>query len=132
MKRQTVRGDVFLIGLLILAGLLIGLVLLLTKNDGTYVEIRVTGAETRRIPLSESGSYEIEGVNGTNVLVIENGRAHMEEASCPDGVCMGMGEIDTSGQSIICLPNEIVVVVMDASSGEEESDIDAVTGGKQS
>ncbi len=129
MKKKAIRSDIVLIGILVLAGLILGLVLLLTRKEGASVEIRVSGAAVRTIPLSEAGRYEIEGTQGTNVLVIENGKAHMEEASCPDGVCMEMGEIDSTGQSIICLPNEIVVAIEGAE--EEEPEIDALAGGKQ-
>lgn len=133
--KKSIRKDIVLIGLLLMAGLVLGLILLLTKKQGKSVEIHVTGADTRIIPLSKSGSYEIQGTNGVNVLVIENGKAHMEEASCPDGICMGMGEIDSAGQSIICLPNEMVVVVTDPKADAEiisgSQEIDAVAGGKQ-
>lgn len=131
--KKSIRKDLLLIGILVLAGLVLGLVLLLTKKPGKSVEIRVTGAKTRTVSLDQPGRYEIEGKIGTNVLVIENGKAHMDEASCPDGICMGMGEIDSNGQSIICLPNEIVVVVVDpeVESGSGSQEIDAVAGGKQ-
>ncbi len=131
-KKKAVSKDLILIGALVLAGLVFALVLLLTKKDGKTVEIRVSGEIVREIPLSESGTYEIEGTNGADVLVIENGKARMEEASCPDGVCLGMGEIDSTGESIICLPNEIVVEITDDTAEEEDdSEVDAVTGGKQ-
>lgn len=133
MKNKSIRKDIVLIGGLLLAGLVLGLVLLLTKKQGKSVEIHVTGAETQTISLNQPGRHEIEGKIGTNVLVIENGKAHMDEASCPDGICMGMGEIDSAGQSIICLPNEIVVTVVDpkVKTGSSSQEIDAVAGGKQ-
>ncbi len=132
-KKKTISWDLILIAALVLAGLLFGLVLLLTRTDGKTVEIRVSGEVVQQIPLSESGTYEIEGTNGSDVLVIENGKAHMEEASCPDGVCLGMGEIDSTGESIICLPNEIVVEITDDSTDTDSGrEVDAVTGGKQS
>ncbi len=131
MKKTAIRRDLILVGGMLLAGAVLGLVLLLTKKTGKMVEIRVTGAETRSIPLSKDGRYEIDGVNGTNVLVISGGKAHMEEASCPDGVCIEMGEIDSAGQSIICLPNEIVVVIADETAEKGTQEIDAIAGGKQ-
>lgn len=133
MKNTSIRKDILLIGGLLLAGVLLGLILLLTKKPGKSVEIRVSGAGVQSVPLDKPGKYEIEGLIGTNVLVIENGKAHMDEASCPDGICMGMGEIDSNGQSIICLPNEIVVVVVDpeAETKSDSQAVDAVAGGKQ-
>ena len=45
----------------------------------------------------------------------------MKEAGRPDKLCVKQGEISKAGESIICLPNRIIVSV----EGGEESGIDA-------
>ncbi len=64
------------------------------------------------IPLGSSLGY--------NQLVIENGAAHMTSASCPDQVCVHTAPINQPGQTIVCLPNRVVVEI----TGEKESEID--------
>ena len=52
--------------------------------------------------------------------------AFLKEASCPDHLCINMGRIRKTGQSIICLPNKVTVEIR----GKKESDdgIDAIVG----
>ena len=57
--------------------------------------------------------------NGTNTLVIEDRAAWMEDALCPDHICVDMGKIRYSGQSIVCLPNRVVVSI-EGVSGEAD------------
>ena len=64
--------------------------------------------------LAEDQTIEING--GTNTLVIENGSASMEKADCPDQVCVRHSAISRNGESIICLPHEVVVSIEDGES----------------
>lgn len=138
-QKKSIRLDLLVIGGLLLVGGIFGLVLFLTSKPGKAVEIRATGEKTVIVPLDEDGRYEIQGVNGVNVLVVKDGKAHMDEASCPDGICMAMGEIDTVNRSIVCLPNEIVVSVIETgrtwgsikSTTTDSDEPDVIAGGKQ-
>ena len=48
----------------------------------------------------------------------------LKDTSCPDHLCEKMGRISSSGQSIICLPNRVVVEITGAAQ-----EYDAVVGG---
>ena len=49
----------------------------------------------------------------------------MEEADCPDRLCVRQGAVSRVGESIICLPHELVVTV----EGEEmDGGLDGVAG----
>lgn len=118
---KRLRNDLLLIGgLLLLAGILL-LILSLQDSSGTVV-VRVDGVETERHRLTENGTYALNG--GSNVLVIEDGRAWLVEADCPDKLCVRQGKISKRGQAIICLPNRVTVTV----EGGEENDVDIVVG----
>lgn len=120
------RGDFLLLGGLLLIGCLLGLFLLLTGREGAQVQVRVAGTVVEVFPLNRDRTYPIEGAEGgTNLLVIQDGEAWIEEASCPDGLCVHMGRIHRDGQSVVCLPNQVVVEVV---AGGEESDVDLVAG----
>ena len=54
--------------------------------------------------------------------MIKNGKADMTEANCPDLLCVHQKAISHQGETIVCLPNKIVVSV----AGGEESEIDTV------
>ena len=48
---------------------------------------------------------------GTNEIIIKKGIVYMEEASCKNQVCVKTGEISKKGESIICLPNKVIVEI---------------------
>ena len=63
----------------------------------------------------EYGSY--------NVLTIKDGYADMTEASCPDQICVNHSKISRKNETIVCLPDKVVVTI---ENGEKE-DIDLLT-----
>ena len=120
------KADLLLLAAALVFGAVLAAVLLLRSPGGT-VQVRVAGAITAGYPLDRDASYTITGVNGgTNLLVIEDGAARIEEASCPDGVCVHTGRIRRNGQSIVCLPNQVVVEIV--SETENSSGVDMTVG----
>lgn len=120
------KADLLLLAAALVFGAVLAAVLLLRSPGGT-VQVRVAGAVTAAYPLDVDASYTITGANGgTNLLVIEDGAARIEEASCPDGVCVHTGRIRRNGQSIVCLPNQVVVEIV--SDTENSSGVDMTAG----
>ncbi len=54
--------------------------------------------------------------------MIRNGKADMTEADCPDKLCVKQRAISRNKESIICLPNKVVV----EADSKENSEFDAV------
>ena len=120
------KADLLLLAAALVFGAVLAAVLLLRSPGGT-VQVRVAGAVTAGYPLDVDASYTITGANGgTNLLVIEDGAARIEEASCPDGVCVHTGRIRRNGQSIVCLPNQVVVEIV--SDTDNSSGVDITAG----
>lgn len=121
------KADLILLAGALAVGAVLAAVLLLRSSGGGTVQVRVAGVVTAGYPLDRDASYTIIGANGgTNLLVIEDGTARVEEASCPDGVCVHTGRIRRNGRSIVCLPNQVVVEIV---SGTENSSIVDITAG---
>jgi hypothetical protein len=98
-------------GLLVVAA--VAFLLLRRTPTGGVVEVQVDGTIVATLPLDVDTTYAIDGVGGGhNTLVIADGKATIIEATCPDGVCVRHRAIDKAGQSIICLPNKVVVRVV--------------------
>lgn len=53
-----------------------------------------------------------------NLVTISGGRVWMEEADCRDQLCVHHIPISTGGESIICLPNRLVVEIVDETDEE--------------
>ena len=112
------KKDFILIGAIVAVIAIAIAVLTLTKKDGDYVIVRVNGNEVARYSLSQDGEYPLNG--GTNVLRIEDGKAYLVSANCPDHLCVKQGKVDQSGETITCLPNRLTVTVYSKTEGEVE------------
>ena len=93
------------------------LILNLTRTDGAYAEVAEGGVVIATYPLDTDGEYLLAG--GKNMLVIKDGYAYMTEADCPDRTCVKTGKISKTGESIVCLPNKISVVIRGAGNGPD-------------
>jgi hypothetical protein len=87
--------------------------------QGDILRITVDGEVYGEYPLEDACTIEIETELGKNVLTIENGSAHMEEADCPDGYCIEQGVIDHNSETIVCLPHKLVAEVIAEETGDE-------------
>jgi len=111
------RGDLLLLlGIFVLVAVL-ALGYGLTRREGAYVAVLQQGTELARYSLAQDRQIPI---GESNLLVIEGGKAKMLRANCPDQICVGHRPVSKVGQTIVCLPNQIVVkVVADNQSGPD-------------
>lgn len=112
---------------LVLAAVGGGMVLLfkLSRPPAATVAVRVSGELRASYSLMENRVVTITGVGGgTNELHIEEGTVYLIDASCPDHLCVKQGVIRRAGESIVCLPNQVVIELR----SEQEAELDGVTG----
>lgn len=112
------KNDFILIGAILAVIIIFFSITSLIKEDGSYVIVRVDGVEVAKYSLSKDGKYELNG--GTNILRIEDNKAFLVYADCPDHLCVNQGKIDQSGETITCLPNRLTVTVYSSDEGEVE------------
>lgn len=118
------RNDLYFIVALLVIVSVFGLVYYLAHGDGDEVVVTVDGAEFGRFSLTENVIVEIrtgEQESELNLLVIENGAAYVESATCPDGICAKHKPVSREGESIVCLPHRVIITVHTAD--EEVPDI---------
>ncbi len=114
LGRRKIRNDVIFISALLIVVVLIGVCILLFRKEGDSVRVTVDGKLYGEYSLSEDIRVEIHtGDDGSrlNVLVIKDGKAYVEEASCPDKICKNHRPIYRDGESIACLPHKVAVTV---------------------
>ena len=120
--RNTTIADRILFLLLIIASIA-GLVYTREAFSlGSDVVVEVNGKPLYTLCLDADTEISIEGTHGRTVLEIKNGKVRMKEADCGNQTCIKQGWI--SKGTIVCLPNQIVIIV---GSGIKK-DLDAVTG----
>ena len=111
------KMDIIVIGSLLVVSLLVLLIATVTRVPGATVVVEIDGNQVAEYPLDLNGTYTLNG--GTNVLVIENGRAYLNYSNCPDHTCE-RSKIQYVGQKIVCLPNLVTVSI----TGESDDAVD--------
>lgn len=113
---------------LLIAGMLAAAVLFFigfryfNRGAGDSVIVIVDGTVTQRLPLSADGEYEVDGLVGESTFRIENGTVFMEQAPCPDQICVKHKKIRYNGEQIVCLPGRIIIEI----EGDTDAGIDGI------
>lgn len=111
-RKRAYKWDGVLI-VVLLAAALFAFLFLRTRAPGEVVRVYRENTCVAQYPLHTDGTYVLAG--GGNVLCVREGVAYMESARCPDRLCVRRGGICRAGESIVCLPNRIVVEIAGGS-----------------
>ena len=116
--KKSFRNDVILILAFILIAVLGIIYLFCFRKSGDTVKVTVNGEVFGNYSLNENATIQI---NESNRLIIKDGKAYMQWADCPDNICVNHRPVFRNGESIICLPNGVVVSVI--TRNEDNPDI---------
>ena len=117
------KRDILLAGGIVLVALVMLLVMHVTgETKGDQVQITVNGEIYGTYPLDVDKEIPIQkDGKTTNLLVIKDGKADVTEADCPDKLCVHQKAISKTNETIVCLPNKVVVQVIGAGESELDS-----------
>ena len=118
--RRKLRNDIIFISVLIALIMAAALGVLLFSRDGDTVIVTVDGQIYGEYSLNTDRQVEIVNGEGYNLLVIEGGKAFVKSASCPDGICSSHRAVSKDGESIICLPNKVVIEIRARGQGQPD------------
>ena len=148
MKQFIRKADIILFIVLVITGLAASAALTLSHDEAgsnAKVIIESGGDLYARYPLSEDRTVVVpapkqisvdapaadpdESASAQydyyNVVNISGSKVSVTEASCKNQVCVKHGAISRPGESIVCLPNRLVVRIDNGS--EEGGGYDSVT-----
>lgn len=121
------KNDIFLIVILLAAAVVAyaGLRFYQHMNtDKAIAVVTIAGEEYGRYPLDKDRTEKIELEDGSyNVLVISDGKADITEASCPDYICVNDRAVSMNHETIVCLPNQVVVEIENGEEAEVDFSI---------
>ena len=109
MKRSIIFDIILIASLLVISGGAC-LFLFFARDAGDAVSVEVDGEVVGIYSLSRDGEYVL--CDGSNILEIKSGKAFMKSASCPDRTCVRSHAISNVGETIVCLPNRVIVSVV--------------------
>lgn len=107
---------------LVMAGILALVFHFAGGDPGGKVQVKVDGKVVGTYALVEEQRVPFDTKYGHNTLVIEGGKAHIEDADCPDHYCEQQGEVSKTGETLVCLPHKLVAEVV----AGEAADVDVV------
>jgi hypothetical protein len=115
--------DKILIGGLVIVTLLSFPAIRHFHNEGKRVVIELDGDAVGNFPLEEDRLVPVEGKLGTTWVKMAEGSVRIVDSPCPYKLCVKSGLIRRSGETLICLPNRVVVRI----GGDEAEAVDAVS-----
>ena len=104
------------------AFIVFAIILSTIQPDERIAVVTVDGKVYKEVDLSVEDTFVVETSKGTNQVRIKDDAIYVEEATCPDKLCVKHGKLNNKYDSIVCLPNKVVIEYKTAS------DIDAVAG----
>lgn len=123
MKMKTTLGDYILLIVLII-GIGVSFLMSFSASTGSTVIVELKDLPVYKGNLAENRKVTIKGTHGDVRIQIRDGKVAVVFAECPNKVCVRTGWRSRSGESIICVPNRVIVRIL----GEETNVIQGVTG----
>lgn len=113
------KSDIKLVLVLLIVSIMGVVVFKLFGKNGLSALVYHDGELIKTIDLSIDNKYVVNGDNGDVVIVVNDGKIKVDSENSPLHLCSRQGYISNTYESIICLPNKIVINI----SGDE---LDAV------
>ncbi len=110
---KKVKNDIILVAVMLVVAAAGFVIFSLTAKTGDVAVVSVDGITVERLPLDQNCEKRIEsGSGGYNVVVIRDGVATVSDASCPDHICVNHRPVSNESETIVCLPNKLVVEIV--------------------
>ena len=84
------------------------------SSTGKYISVQVNGKEIKKIIYDTKiigNTIPIESEYGYNLIEIGDEEVRVIEADCPDKIDVKQGYISRIGETIVCLPNKMVIEI---------------------
>lgn len=129
-------GDIIIVALLVLLSFL-PLAIFTYQNasangDRIHAVISADGEVVHEMELKNDHTREIyefvDDHGHENTIVREGSIVYISDASCQDLLCVQQGQVSEVGETIVCLPNRVLVeIVSDGVDVEDDNDVDITT-----
>lgn len=106
MKKTRKRNLILIGALAALALLLLGITPAGRGAEGRSFTVLLGGEEIGRYPLDQNAEIPIEDLC---VIAVEDGAVFVRSSVCPQGICARHAPIRSAGETIVCLPNRLVI-----------------------
>lgn len=113
--------DIVIISVLFIASFSAFFLFSPTEN-GAKAELRIQGKVVKTFDLNKNQNWTYHSEDGDyNEIKVKDGAIAVIKASCPDQIDVQRGFITKVGETIVCLPHNLVIEVV---SGQQDSGVD--------
>ena len=122
-KLHFCKGDCLAISIVVVLAVTVMLCFLPGKNTpDAYAEVYLNGQLIKTVALQESQIFVIED-QYSNEITVSDGKIAFTSSDCPGQDCVHSGSIQSTGRSLVCLPNRVEIRVV-----SKADDVDFVVG----
>ena len=121
------KADIILLIIILAVGIPLSVLSLTAGTAGDKVQISADGEVYGIYPLDEDREIEVTENGHTNHITIKDGQVSMSYSTCLNQVCVNTGAISETKDSIVCLPNRVVVEIISSGDGKG-GDADVISG----
>ena len=111
MFRIIKKADIILFICLILIGGALSYLAFSGSSTGDLVVVKVNGEIYGKYSLSKDRTITVNRNGHMNKIPIKGGKVQVSKSSCKNQICVKQGSISTTHQSIVCIPNRVVVSI---------------------
>ena len=111
MKNSNIRNNIILVTAIIICICLSFFAVKSFGGKGIEVVAYRNQNEIGRYSIYTNQTLKIENELGYNILVIEDGSVCIYEADCRNQICVHQGYIHEKGETICCLPHELIISI---------------------
>ena len=124
----SLRKADFLLFFIFAAAALISAVSFPRPAEGKeMVRIISNGEEFGIYPLEKDAEIDIDREEHHNIVIIQDSTVHMDYSNCKNQICVHEGQISDKGETIVCLPNYVIVeIIGSGEGGEDDEAVDAI------
>ena len=123
------KMDIVIIICLICISFLPNIVFAINLNkdyDSIQAIIKVDGKLYKNISLStskEDATFTVETKNGNNTILVKDKSISITHADCHDSLCVSQGSKSKVGDTIVCLPNKLIIEIKGKEEDSSSDDI---------
>lgn len=100
------KGDFMIIAIVVIVFVL-SVFAFLSFDEASRVVIKQNNKIVYEQSIDQNATFD----TGTNLVIIQDGAVFIKQADCKNQDCVRLGQITKKGESIICLPNKVIVEI---------------------
>ena len=110
------KKDVYLTATILAISFLGLLCVDIFKHGGSEVVVYYKNNIILNVPISQDEIYKVNGTLGDVTIEVNNNKVRVNEETSPRHLCSNQGWISKTYETIICLPNEIIIKIEGSNS----------------